>query len=164
MISFVVAMDENGLIGKNNQIPWHLPDDLKRFKKITMGHSIVMGRKTFDSIGKPLPGRENIVLTRNKNAQLPGCTVFYSEDELIDYCRKFKDEIFVIGGSGLFQMFSPYVDRLYITRIYETFEGDVYFPEMDLSTFEIIESEKGPKDEKNPFDYEYILYERKSKI
>ena len=160
MISFVVAMDENRLIGKENQIPWHLPDDLKRFKKITMGHPIVMGRKTLDSIGKPLPGRENIVLTRNKNAELPGCTVFYSEAELIDYCRKLDDEIFVIGGSGLFQMFLPYVDRLYITRIYEKFEGDVYFPEVDLSLFEIVEKEKGLKDEKNPFDYEYILYER----
>lgn len=160
MISFIVATSENGVIGKDNQIPWHLPDDLKRFKKITMGHPIVMGRKTFESIGRPLPGRENIVLTRNKNIELDGCTVFHSEEELIDYCTSQKEEVFIIGGAYLFKMFIPYVDRLYLTKIYEQFEGDVFLPEMDFSQFEITSKEQGLKDEKNPYTYEYIVYDK----
>ena len=161
MISFIVATDENGVIGKNNQIPWYLPDDLKRFKKITMGHPIVMGRKTFESIGKPLPGRENIVLTKNKKLELKGCTVFHSEKELIDYCKRLKDEeIFVIGGANLFKIFLPYVDRIYLTKIYKRFEGDVFFPEIDFTQYVISSKEKGIKDEKNPYDYEYIIYDK----
>ncbi|NCU17240.1 dihydrofolate reductase [Pallidibacillus pasinlerensis] len=161
MISFIVATSENGIIGKDNQIPWHLPDDLKRFKKITMGHPIVMGRKTFESIGRPLPGRENIVLTKNKNIELEGCTVFHSEKELIDYCTRKKDEeVFIIGGAYLFKMFLPYVDRLYLTKIYEQFEGDVFLPKIDFSQFEITSKEQGLKDEKNPYTYEYIVYNK----
>lgn len=160
MISFIVAMDQNGLIGNNNEIPWHLPDDLKRFKKITMGHPIVMGRKTFESIGKPLPGRENIILTRNKEKVFEGCTVFYSQAELIQYCINKVDEVFVIGGAEIFRIFLPYVDKLYVTKIHHEFSGDVFFPEMDCSNFQIVAKEKGIKDEKNPYEYEYILYEK----
>lgn len=160
MISFIVAMDQNHLIGSNNNLPWTLPDDLKRFKKITMGHPIIMGRKTYESIGKPLPGRENIILTRNKEMSFDGCTVFHSSHDLIDYCLSQSDEFFVIGGAEVFKLFIPYVNKLYITKIYNEFLGDVYFPELDWSKFQLVSKEKGMKDEKNPYDYDYILYEK----
>ncbi|WAA11068.1 dihydrofolate reductase [Fervidibacillus albus] len=158
MISFIVAMDERGVIGKNNNIPWHLPDDLKRFKKITMGHKIVMGRKTFESIGKPLPGRENIVLSANPTFQCRQCIVFRTEESLLEYCLHKEEEIFVIGGAKLFQLFAPYVEKLYITRIYHTFDGDVFFPEFDWSPFTVLSKEKGMEDERHPYHYEYIVY------
>ncbi|WAA13278.1 dihydrofolate reductase [Fervidibacillus halotolerans] len=160
MISFIVAMDERGVIGKNNNIPWHLPDDLKRFKRITMGHKIVMGRKTFESIGKPLPGRENIVLSTNPTFHCPSCKVFRDSKKLLDYCLHQEEEIFVIGGSKIFQLFLPFVEKLYITRIYHTFDGDVFFPDCNWSKFTILSREKGMKDEKNPYDYEYIVYQK----
>lgn len=161
MISFIVAMDQNGLIGKDNDLPWRLPADLKRFKKITMGHSVIMGRKTFESIGKPLPGRENIVLTGNKELEFSGCRMFYDEKELLEFALNHPGEIFVLGGSGLFRLFMPHVKRLYVTRLHHEFSGNVYFPDIDWSGFTVIHREKGIKDEKNPYDYEYITYERK---
>src|SRR3954452_4793201 len=103
MISFVVAMDENRVIGKNNQLPWHLPEDLKFFKRVTMGHPIAMGRKTHESIGRVLPGRENIVITRNPSYQCDECTVFYSVEEFVKYSHQRNDEIFVIGGAEIFR-------------------------------------------------------------
>lgn len=160
MISFIVAMDKNCLIGSNNNLPWVLPDDLKRFKKITMGHPIIMGRKTYESIGKPLPGRKNIILTRNKGLSFEGCTVFHSTNDLMDYCLCQSEEFFVIGGAEIFKIFLPYVDKLYITKINDEFSGDVYFPELDWSKFQPITREKGMKDKKNPYDYEYVLYEK----
>lgn len=164
MISFVVAMDESGVIGKNNQLPWHLPRDLQHFKRVTMGKPIIMGRKTFESIGRPLPGRENIVLTRNQNWHVDGCTVFHSQDQLLDYLTKKADEeICVIGGSEIFRMFRDQVDKLYVTIIHHRFEGDTYFPELDWTCFEEISREKVAQDEKNPYDHEYIVYIRKKR-
>lgn len=160
MISYIVAMDEAGVIGKNNQLPWHISSDLKRFKKITMGHPIVMGRKTFQSIGKPLPGRENIILTRDENFHCPGCTVFHNFNQLLSYCLEKDKEVFVIGGSSLFQLFLSYVDRLYITKIYHRFNGDVIFPDIDWNQFVIVEREEGV-DDAFPYRFEYILYTRK---
>ncbi|QCJ43185.1 dihydrofolate reductase [Bacillus sp. S3] len=161
MISFIVAMDENRAIGKNNQLPWHLPEDLKFFKRVTMGHPIAMGRKTHESIGRVLPGRENIIITRQSGYTCEGCTVFNSVDEFVKYCRKQDDEIFVIGGAEIFNETFPFVDRLYITFIYETFDGDTFFPEFTLDDWELSSSEKGIRDEKNPYNYEFKLYERK---
>lgn len=162
MISFILAMDENRVIGKDNQLPWHLPEDLKFFKQVTMGHPIAMGRKTHESIGRILPGRENIIITRQPNFKCEGCTVFYSVQEFVNYCRKQNDEIFVIGGAEIFKETFQYADRLYITMIHEKFEGDTFFLEFDESEWELNSSEKGIKNDKNPYDYEFRIYQRKA--
>jgi dihydrofolate reductase len=161
MISFIWAMDENRVIGKNNQLPWHLPEDLKFFKRVTMGHPVAMGRKTHESIGRLLPGRENIIITRNQEFKCEGCTVFYSLNEFIDYCNLKEKEVFVIGGAEIFKELLHVVDRLYLTMIHDTFEGDTFFPELRLEDFELVSKEKGLKDEKNPYDYEFLIYHRK---
>ena len=164
MISFIVAMDNNRVIGKDNQLPWHLPADLKFFKKTTMGHPIVMGRKTHESIGKPLPGRENIIVTRNERYHSEGCTVFHSVEELIRLDAENTDkEIFVIGGAELFRTMFPFADRLYITQIDHEFAGDTYFPDYNESDWYLASSDKGVKDEKNPYDYFYNIYDRRAK-
>ncbi|MFJ5715158.1 dihydrofolate reductase [Neobacillus sp. NPDC093127] len=163
MISFIVAMDENRVIGKENQLPWHLPEDLKFFKKVTMGHPIAMGRKTHESIGRALPGRENIIITRQPGYQSEECTVFNSVEEFIKYSRDQKEEIFVIGGAEIFKETFAFADCLYITLIHEEFAGDTFFPEYDGDNWELQSSEKGIKDEKNPYDYEFRIYQRKAK-
>ncbi|MCU9613636.1 dihydrofolate reductase [Caldibacillus lycopersici] len=160
MISFIFAMDEENAIGKNNNLPWHIPDDLRRFKKITMGHPIIMGRKTYDSIGKPLPGRENIIITRNKTFVAEGCIVFYDIKEMMEYINKQNEEFFVIGGAEIFRLFLPFVTKMYVTKINHRFAGDVFFPEMDWSSFTISNREKGKTDPNVPYAYEYILYEK----
>jgi len=160
MISFLVAMDQNKVIGRNNQLPWHLPEDLKYFKKVTMGHPIAMGRKTHDSIGRILPGRENIIITRNSDYKCEGCLVFYSIEDFVRYCKESNDEIFVIGGAEVFKETFDYVDRLYITCIHEKFEGDTFFPNFDTNAWKLISLEKGIKDQKNPYDYDFRMYER----
>jgi dihydrofolate reductase len=161
MISFIVAMDKNRVIGKNNQLPWRLPEDLKFFKRVTMGHPIAMGRKTHESIGRVLPGRENIVITRQKEYRSEDCTVVYSVEDFVQYSEKQSDEIFVIGGAEIFNETFAYADRLYITLIHEEFAGDTYFPEFDVSNWELVSCEKGVKDNKNPYDYEFRIYNRK---
>jgi dihydrofolate reductase len=162
MISFIVAMDENRVIGKDNQLPWRLPEDLKFFKRVTMGHPIAMGRKTHESIGRVLPGRENIVITRQADYLSEGCTVFHSVEDFVKDSKNQSDEIFVIGGAEIFKETFAYTDRLYITLIHEEFAGDTYFPEFDLNKWKLMSSEKGIKDDKNPYDYEFLIYERKS--
>ena len=161
MISFIVAMDENRVIGKDNQLPWHLPEDLKFFKRVTMGHPIAMGRKTHESIGRVLPGRENIIITRQAGYESEGCTVFYSVDDFVTYSRGQDDEIFVIGGAEIFKETFPYADRLYITHINDQFAGDTFFPEYVFQHWELVSCEKGVKDEKNPYDYEFRIYDKK---
>ncbi|MFB6466105.1 dihydrofolate reductase [Cytobacillus sp. Hz8] len=160
MISLLWAMDEKRTIGKKNQLPWHLPEDLKYFKRVTMGHPIIMGRKTFDSIGRPLPGRENMILTRNQDFQIQGCHILHSIEELLAYSRTIEDEIFVIGGAEIFKEVLPIADRLYVTQIYEIFDGDTYFPFFPLDEWKILSREKGIKNEKNPYEYEFLVYER----
>jgi dihydrofolate reductase len=161
MISFIVAMDQNGAIGKDNQLPWHLPEDLKFFKRVTMGHAIAMGRKTHESIGRVLPGRENIVITRQPNYQCEDCTVFYSIDEFVTYCQKQTNEIFVIGGAEIFRETFPFSDKLYITYIHESFAGDTFFPPFNQEDWILTSVEKGNKNEQNPYDYEFRIYDRK---
>lgn len=161
MISFIVAMDRNRVIGRDNQLPWHLPEDLKFFKRTTMGHTIAMGRKTHESIGRVLPGRENIVITRRPGYQSEGCTIFTSVEDFAVYSREQKNEIFVIGGAEIFKETFPYADRLYITYIDEVFEGDTYFPEFPLKEWELVSCQQGIKDEKNPYDYEFRIYQRR---
>ncbi|WP_027417952.1 dihydrofolate reductase [Aneurinibacillus terranovensis] len=159
MVSIVVAMDKNRVIGKDNKLPWHLPADLAYFKSITMGHVIVMGRKTHDSIGRPLPGRKNVVLTRDKTYAAPGCMIMHSVQDVL---VKFGDEVIdVIGGAEIIAQFLPYTDKLYMTRIEETFDGDVFFPQINRDDWELISKEKGTTDEKNPYTYDFFVYQRK---
>jgi len=158
MISLLWAMDENRAIGRNNQLPWHLPEDLKYFKRVTMGKPIAMGRKTYDSIGRPLPGRENIVITRSQGITIEGCTVIHDVKDLL---KRDDEELFVIGGAEIFKEILPFADRLYVTEIREEFEADTFFPEYNLSDWELIESIPGMKDEKNPYNYEFLVYQRK---
>ena len=158
MISLLWAMDENRAIGRNNQLPWHLPEDLKYFKRVTMGKPIAMGRKTNDTIGRPLPGRENIVITRKQGVTIEGCTVIH---DVKDILKRDDEELFVIGGAEIFKEILPFADRLYVTEIREEFEADTFFPEYNLSEWELIESTLGIKDEKNPYNYEFLVYQRK---
>lgn len=159
MISLLVAMDNNRLIGKDNDLPWHLPADLAYFKRVTMGHSIIMGRKTFESIGRPLPGRENIIITRNKEYKADGCKVIHSIEEVLEMNHNDK-ELFIIGGAEIFKEVFPHADRLYITEIDAVFTGDTFFPSFPLSEWQKTSSEKGTRDEKNPYDYNFVVYER----
>ncbi|MFE8702124.1 dihydrofolate reductase [Cytobacillus sp. FJAT-54145] len=162
MISLIWAMDENRVIGKDNKLPWHIPGDLKFFKRVTMGHPVAMGRKTYESIGRTLPGRENIIVTRDSNYSVEGCTTLNSVEELISYSKAQKDEeFFVIGGAEIFKAIFPKADRLYITKIHHTFEGDTFFPEFNLDEWNLVSTEQGIKDEKNPYDYEFLIYNRK---
>ncbi|MHA6486242.1 dihydrofolate reductase DfrA [Bacillus cabrialesii] len=161
MISFIFAMDANRLIGKDNDLPWHLPNDLAYFKKVTSGHSIIMGRKTFESIGRPLPNRKNIVVTSAPASEFPGCTVVSSLKDVLDNCSG-SEECFVIGGAQLYTALFPYADRLYMTKIHHKFEGDRHFPEFDETNWKLVSSERGIKDEKNPYDYEFLMYEKKN--
>jgi dihydrofolate reductase len=160
MISFIVAMDKNRLIGKGNQLPWHLPEDLKFFKRVTMGHPIIMGRKTHESIGKPLPGRENIIITRDRGYSKEGCTIIHSPSEISQFDEKGEEELFVIGGAEIFKEVFPIADRLYVTLIDHEFAGDTYFPEFNENDWQLVSTEKGIKDEKNSFDYSFVVYDR----
>jgi dihydrofolate reductase len=159
MISMIVAMDENGLIGKNNSLPWHLPNDLKYFKRITIGNTIVMGRKTYESIGKPLPGRKNVILTRNKNYTIDNATIINSPDMVQQLAS--IDDVFIIGGAELFSSLIGITDKLYITKIHEKFEGDVYFPSINWDDWVIESVEKGTVDDNNIYQHDFYIYKRK---
>ncbi|MEM5014762.1 dihydrofolate reductase [Metabacillus indicus] len=160
MISMIVAMDENHLIGRKNDLPWRIPADLAYFKKVTLGHPVLMGRKTFESIGKPLPGRENIILTRNKHYSQEGTKVIHELGEVLGDQSLQEKNLFIIGGAEIFKECLHLADRLYITKIHDTFEGDTFFPEFKEENYCVISREKGPKDNKNPYDYEFIVYEK----
>ncbi len=158
-LSIVVAMDDNRLIGKNNQLPWHLPEDLAYFKKLTTGKSILMGRKTYDSIGRPLPNRRNIVITRNAKISLPGCEVALSLEEALEL-TKGDDEVMVIGGASLCEQILPKINRLYITKIDGEFEGDIFFPKYDAYNWHQVSSESHPKDNSNAYSYHFIVLDK----
>ena len=158
-ISFIVAMDIQQAIGLGNQLPWRLPADLAYFKKTTMNHIVLMGRKTFDSIGKPLPNRTNVILTQNREYEAEGCMVVHSIAEALDLAK--TDEVFVIGGAEVFQLFIPFAERLYITLIEHEFEADTFFPEFDIEEWELASSEDGVHDDKNPYDYSFLVYEKR---
>lgn len=163
MLSFIVAMDKNSAIGFENKMPWHLPNDLKFFKEKTTGHTIVMGRKTFESIGRVLPNRKHIVLTKSE-VELPKEVDVVSDiQSIIEMAEENKEEeLFVIGGGKVFKQILPYADRLYVTVIDETFEGDVFFPSISSDEWKEVSKEKGIKNEDNPHDYYFIQYDRKS--
>jgi dihydrofolate reductase len=158
-ISYIVAMDIQQAIGLGNDLPWRLPADLAYFKKTTMDHTILMGRKTYESIGKPLPNRTNVILTQNKNYHAEGCLIVHSVEEAVEQFK--NEEIFVIGGAEVFQLFMPSVDRLYITLIEHEFKADTYFPEFDIEDWVLVSSEDGIKDAKNPYDYSFLVYTKR---
>ncbi len=160
-ISLLVAVSENNVIGVNNQLPWHLPADLQYFKQLTLEHTIIMGRKTFDSIGKPLPKRENIVITRNNSFKVDGVIAFQTIEDALAYCNN-KDEVFIIGGDEIFKQFVNRADFIYRTKVHTYIEdGDAFFDEINLNEWELVKSEKHTKDEKNPFDYTFEIFKRK---
>ena len=161
MISLIVAMDQNRVIGKNNELPWHLPADLQYFKKVTMGHPIVMGRKTFESIGRVLPGRENVIVTRNQDFKAEGCVVLHDIEQIKTFADSRDEEVFVIGGAEIFKEILPVTDRLYITEIHETFEGDTFFPVIDENQWDKISSNSGSIDEKNRYAHDFIILQKK---
>jgi dihydrofolate reductase len=161
MISLIWAMDKNRLIGKDNKLPWRLPNDLAYFKKTTIGHIVVMGRKTFESVGKPLPARTNWVVTRDKSYRAEGCEMFYSIEEVLK--AAVDEEVFVIGGAEIYSKFLSFADRLYITLINESFNGDTFFPEIKEENWKLVSKIEGVRDEKNPYDYNFMVYEKKYK-
>lgn len=157
-------MGKNQIIGSKNDMPWHLPNDLAHFQKVTTGHTIVMGRKTYESIGKPLPNRNNVVLTRQKGGFPKEVHIIHDINEVYKWDEQNpEEEIFIIGGGNIYKQALPFADRLYITKINHTFEGDTYFPSFSNNEWEITSKTKGIKDKNNPYDYEFLQYERKSK-
>jgi dihydrofolate reductase len=160
MISIIVAIAENMAIGKDNDLLWHIPADLKRFKQITSGHPVIMGKRTWESLPRrPLPNRRNIVITDLAGEQISGCEMAYSIGEAIALCKP-DEENFIIGGASVYRQFLPYADRLYLTRVYKSFDGDVFFPEIDFSQWKLISKHEVPKDEMAGFDYANEIYER----
>lgn len=163
-LSIIAAMDRNQLIGNQGDMPWSLPADLQHFKKITMGSPIIMGRKTFESLARPLPGRTNIVMTKNKNYSAEGCLIFHSEAEIFKKFLNTEKEAFIIGGEEIYKLFLPYSNKLYLTMIENEFSGDTYFPDIDWQNWEKVSEEKGKTDKKNPYLYSYQVYQRKKKL
>lgn len=159
-ISFVVAAAENNIIGDGKTMPWHLPNDLKFFKQKTLHHSVLMGRKTFQTLAKPLVDRRNIVITRNYNFKAEGVDVANSLEEAIGYCRD-ENEIFIIGGGEIYKEAMPIVDRIYLTRVHTEAEGSVSFPELPEKEWKRISAEDHPADEKHKYAYTFEVYERK---
>ena len=159
-LSIVVAMDSNRLIGKDNGLPWHLPADLAFFKKLTTGNTILMGRKTFDSIGRPLPNRRNIVITRNADIEITGCEVVNSIEKALSLVQS-ETEVMVIGGAKLYQQILPIADRLYITQIEGEFDGDAYFPSYNEAEWSQISIDSREPDENNHHKYHFITFDRR---
>jgi dihydrofolate reductase len=164
MISAIVATGENNVIGKDNTLIWHLPADMKFFKEKTNGHCIITGRKNYESIPekfRPLPNRTNIVITRQKDYHAPGAIVVDSVTKAIDTAKKTKDpEIFIIGGAEIFRQALDITDRIYLTEIKQAFEGDVFFPQLNMNEWRETDRKKGIRDEKNKYEYDFITLER----
>ena len=161
MISIIVAIAENMAIGKNNDLLWHIPEDLKRFKRITSGHPVIMGKRTYESLPRrPLPNRRNIVITDIKGEDLEGCEMAWSIAEAMAKCNP-SEENFVIGGASIYRQFLPYAGRLYLTRIHKSFDADVFFPEIDYSQWKLNSKEDFDGDELNDFAWSNEIYERK---
>ncbi|MBX7205257.1 MAG: dihydrofolate reductase [Bacteroidia bacterium] len=161
LISLIVACDEQNGIGKNNQLLCHLPADLKYFKEVTTGHHLVMGRKTYEAVGKPLPNRVNIVISRNPLLDIPGCVVKCDLMEAIEYAEAHREtELFIAGGGNIYEQTIEFADRIYLTRIHHFFEADTFFPRLDPDKWNELNSEYNHKDEKNPYDYTFQVFSR----
>lgn len=160
MVSLIVATDKQGGIGKDNALLWHLPNDLKRFKSITSGHPIIMGRKTYDSIGRPLPNRLNIIITQNKDLNIEGCVIVHSLKDAI-IAAEGKD-VFIIGGGSIYEQAMEIADMIYLTLVDVTLEADTHFPKIEDDKWQIVHSESHSKDEKHNYDYQFIDLKRKA--
>lgn len=161
-ISLIAAMAENCVIGIDNRMPWHLSADLKKFKALTMGKPIIMGRGTYESIGRPLPGRENAVISRNSRFRAPGCSVFADIAAALAHFHE-HDEIFIIGGASLYAAMLPFADTLYLTRIHRDFDGDRFFPEIAAGEWQIVEQQIITDDPSVDFSYSFLKLARKNK-
>ena len=162
IISLIAAMDEANGIGRDGQLPWHLSDDLKNFRRLTMGHHLILGRKTFDSIGTLLPGRTLIVLSRNPDFSAEGTLSANSLEEALTMARKFgEEEVFVIGGAEIFALALPFADRFYLTRLYNEVEVDTRFPEFDISEWEELSSESFEAGPKNDYAYTVLNLQKR---
>ncbi len=160
MITMIAAAAENNALGKNNDLLWHLPDDFKRFKQITSGHYIIMGRKTFESFPKPLPNRTSVIITRQKYNAPEDCLVAKNLQEALSLCPK-NQEIFIIGGGEIYKLALPFADKIELTRVHHSFEADAFFPELDLQEWKLQESVLHPADEKHQYPFTYETYIRK---
>lgn len=156
MIKLMVAYANGRVIGKDGKMPWHLPNDLKYVKNTTTGHTVVMGRKTFESIGRPLPNRRNVVLTRNEHFDAPGVEVVHSKSDVLAL-----GDVFILGGANVYAQFLDEADRLYITEIDLDVEGDTFFPDWNREAFTLVSKEEGTLDEKNAIPHTFYVYERK---
>jgi dihydrofolate reductase len=159
-VSAIVAMSENRVIGRDNQLPWKISGDLKRFKAITLGHPVIMGRKTFESIGRLLPGRENIIISRQSNFSVPGAIVFQRLEDALAHCEKSASEAFIIGGAEIYRLCIPFISRIYLTLVHSKIEGDTYFPEFPNAEFHEVQREAG--NQEGPFPYSFIVLDRQS--
>ncbi len=158
-LAIIVAMDKQGLIGKENDLPWKLSADLQYFRKVTMGKPLIMGRNTHESIGRPLPGRKNIIVTTNKDYQAEGCFVVQSLEQAFIACGD-AEEAMVMGGASLYEQLLPQADKLYLTHVHAELEGDTWFPKWEKSSWQEINREDHPADEKNQYSYSFVVYER----
>ncbi len=161
MLSIIVAKAKNNIIGKGNKLVWHLPEDLKYFKKLTTGHTIIMGRKTFESLGKSLPNRKHIIFSKNPDFKVndENVEVIHSLLQIQDLIEG-KEEAFVIGGAMIYNFLMPYVKKMYVTEIEKDFDGDTFFPKIDKNIWKEVSRVKGPKDENDDLDYYFVTYER----
>jgi dihydrofolate reductase len=160
-LSLIVAVAQNNVIGHNNQLIWHLPNDLKQFKRLTTGHCIIMGRKTFDSIGKPLPNRTSIIISRNPDFQIDNCLTVSSLNEAIKKAKELGEtEAFIIGGAEIYRLSLSLVDKIYLTEVHHTFEGDTFFPEIDKNSWQETHREDFETDEKHLYKYSFVEMDR----
>nr|WP_294936822.1 dihydrofolate reductase [uncultured Flavobacterium sp.] len=160
MITLIAAAAENNALGKDNQMIWHLPDDFKRFRQLTTGHYIIMGRKTFESFPKPLPNRTHVIITRQKDYAVPeGCIVVDSLKKAIEVCPK-NEAVFIIGGGEIYQQSMAIGDKIELTKVFASPEADTFFPEINNTDWKLISEEFHPKDEKHAFDFTFLTYER----
>jgi dihydrofolate reductase len=158
-LSLIVAHADNRVIGHNNQLPWHLPEDLKRFKKLTMGHHIMMGRKTYESLGRLLPGRTTVIVTRDETYEVEGAKVVHSIPEALSACAE-DSEPFLIGGAELYLQGLPHVTRLYLTRVFAQVGGDAFFPELQMADWELVSEEANVSE--NGLHYSDLVYQRRA--
>ena len=160
--SIIVAIEENNGIGYQNQMPWHLPAELKLFKQLTMGHHLIMGRKTFEAIGKPLPGRTTIIVTRNPNYVVSGCQIAHSLEQALQIAQNAHvEEVFICGGQSIYEEALKTADRLYLTRIHDEYPTDIFFPNFETADWQEISSDFHPADEKNPSAFTFFVYDRR---
>ncbi|WP_181304148.1 dihydrofolate reductase [Rufibacter sp. XAAS-G3-1] len=163
MIALVVAIAENRVIGKDNQLIWHLPKDLQHFKKLTLGHPVVMGRKTFEAIGKPLPGRTSIIVTHQQNYSAPeGCIVTSSLEKALEYGLALDEHVMVVGGGEIYRQALPLAEVVYLTLVHESFEGDVLFPDLEADAWEVTDQEEHLPDEKHAYPFTFFTFRRKA--